>query len=297
MGVLASGGNRLRWNDLPVAVHAAVAEVLGSPVVRAESQSGGFSPGSADRVLAADGTRAFVKAVSAAQNGDTPAMQEREARITAALPVGVPAPGFRGARWVGDWHVLVLDEVPGHQPELPWRADDLDVVVSALERLVRTATPCPVPDLPTARESLTGELPERALEHLAGDTLVHLDLRADNVLITAGGAVLVDWPHACVGPPWLDLLALLFEVDRLGEEDLADQVLATSALTRDVDPEVLTTVLDGFSAFFLDRGAQPAPPGLPTLRPFQRVQGEALVRWVQRRRAARAVVTRPAQRG
>ncbi|WP_328293269.1 aminoglycoside phosphotransferase family protein [Kineococcus sp. NBC_00420] len=282
----ASGGNRLRWNDLPAAVHAVVAEVLGSPVVSAQSQSGGFSPGSADRVLAADGTRAFVKAVSPAQNSDTPAMQEREARITAALPAGVPAPGFRGAHWVEDFHVLVLDEVPGRQPELPWRPDDLDLVVVALERLARTATPCPVPDLPTATESLAGQLPGSARELLGGDTLVHLDLRADNVLITEAGAVLVDWPHACVGPPWLDLLALLFEVDRLGEEDLAERVLATSALTRDVDPEVLTTVLDGFSEFFLGRAAQPAPPGLPTLRSFQRVQGEALLRWVERRRTA-----------
>jgi Ser/Thr protein kinase RdoA (MazF antagonist) len=265
-------------------VRDAVAEFLGSPVVQAVSQSGGFSPGSADRVVAADGTRAFVKAVSSAQNADSPAMQEREARITAGLPVGVPRPGFRGARWVGDWHVLVLDEVPGHQPELPWRRDDLAVVVAALERLADVGTPCPVPDLPTARESLTGQVPGYALDLLEGSTLVHLDLRADNLLLTADGAVLVDWPHACVGPGWLDLLALLFEVDRWGEEGLAEEVLATSALTRDVDPEVVTTVLEGFSEFFFGRAAEPVPLGLPTLREFQRVQGEALSRWVERRR-------------
>ncbi|WP_432544394.1 phosphotransferase family protein [Kineococcus sp. SYSU DK002] len=282
-----SGGNRLRWPELPAPVHDAVAGILGSPVVRAVSQSGGFSPGAADRVVAADGTRAFVKAVSAAQNEESPRMQEREARITAALPAAVPAPGFRGARWVGDWHVLVLEEVPGRQPRLPWRADDLAPVVAALERLAATATPCPVPDLPTAREALTGQLPADALDLLTGDTLVHLDLRADNVLLTAAGAVLVDWPHACVGPPWLDLLALLFEVDRLGGQDLAEATLRTSPLTRDVDPGVLTTVLSGFSAFFLGRAALPPPPGLPTLREFQRVQGEALTGWVRRRAAAR----------
>ena len=281
----ASGGNRLRWGDLPREVHDAVAEVLGSPVVQAVSQPGGFSPGAADRVVAADGSRAFVKAVSRSLNADSPVLQEREARITAALPTEVPAPGFRGARWLGDWHVLVLDEVSGRQPVLPWRGDELTIVVTALERLAVVGTPCPVPDLPSARDSLAGQLPEQALELLAGaDTLVHLDLRADNVLLTAAGAVLVDWPHACVGPAWLDLLALLFEVDRLGEEDLADNVLATSLLTRDVDPEVLTTVLAGFSQFFLGRAAQAAPPGLPTLREFQRVQGEALTRWVERRR-------------
>jgi hypothetical protein len=145
-------------------------------------------------------------------------------------------------------------------------------------------TPCPVPGLPTAREALTGELPGTALDLLDGDTLVHLDLRADNVLLTPAGAVLVDWPHACRGPAWLDLLLLLFEVDRLGEPGLAERTLATSPLVRGVDPDVVTTVLDGFSGFFLGRAAQPVPPGLPTLREFQRVQGEALTRWVERRR-------------
>ncbi len=133
-------------------------------------------------------------------------------------------------------------------------------------------------------ESLATELPADALAHLDGDSLVHLDLRADNLLISGGRAVLLDWPHACSGPAWLDLLALLFEVDRLGGEDLAEEVLRTSTLTRDVDPHVLTTVLAGFAVFFLTRAGEPDPPGLPTLRAFQRAQGEALQHWVARRR-------------
>jgi hypothetical protein len=281
--VRASGGNRVRWEELPAAVHAYVAEVLGSPVVQAVSQSGGFSPGSADRVVTAGGARAFVKAVSPLQNSDSPELHAREARIAGFLPVEVPAPRLLGATAVEDWQVLVLEEVAGHQPDLPWRTDDLALVVRALEDLARIGTPCPVPGLPTARESLAGQLPEAALALVGGDTLVHLDLRADNVLLTADRAWLVDWPHACVGAPWLDLLALLFEVDRLGGQELAEETLRTSTLTRDVDPDVLTAVLDGFSTFFLDRAAAPPPPGLPTVRAFQRAQGEGLARWVARR--------------
>jgi hypothetical protein len=41
---------RITWHDLPAHVHAAVARILGGPVVRAASQAGGFSPGTADRV-------------------------------------------------------------------------------------------------------------------------------------------------------------------------------------------------------------------------------------------------------
>lgn len=281
--MLGSGGSRVRWEELPEAVREFVASVLGSPVVHAASQSGGFSPGSADRVTTSTGTRAFVKAVSPAQNPDSPPMHAREARIAAQLPDGVPAPKLLGAAEVETWQVLVLEQVDGHQPVLPWTRPDLDLVRDALETLAAVGTPCPVDGLPTARESLAGQLPERALDLLDGDSLVHLDLRADNVLVSADRAYLIDWPHACVGPPWLDLLALLFEVDRLGEEDLAEQTLRSSPLTRDVDPDVLTTVLDGFCEFFLGRAALPDPPGLPTLRAFQRAQGEALVHWVSRR--------------
>ena len=42
----------------------------------------------------------------------------------------------------------------------------------------------------------------------AGDSLLHMDLRADNILVTERGVVLVDWPCAQIGAPWLDLVCL-----------------------------------------------------------------------------------------
>lgn len=281
--MLGSGGNRVPWADLPPAVHDAVAGLLGSPVVQAVSQPGGFSPGSADRVLLADGRRAFVKTVDPAVNPFSGTMHRREARIARALPAGLPAAAFLGSFDEHGWTGLAFAEVPGRTPHLPWTADDLDAVLAALDRLARAGTPTPVPGLPTAQESLAGELPAEALALVGGDTLAHLDVRADNLLVTGDGAVLVDWPHAGAGAPWLDTLLLLAEVDRFGGHDV-DGLLRRLPVTRDVDPVVLTTVLAGFATFFLDRAAQPAPPGLPTLRTFQRVQGEALVRWVGRRR-------------
>lgn len=40
----------------------------------------------------------------------------------------------------------------------------------------------------------------------AGDTLVHGDVRADNVLLTHDRVVFVDWPWAARGAPWLDVV-------------------------------------------------------------------------------------------
>ena len=48
---------------MPDHVRDWAADELGSPVVEAYEQVGGMSPGCATRLVAADGSRAFVKAV------------------------------------------------------------------------------------------------------------------------------------------------------------------------------------------------------------------------------------------
>ena len=296
---------------LPAAVRRGVEDVLGSPVVRAVSQPGGFSPGSADRVRTADARRAFVKAVGLPLNPDSPGIHRDEARIAGWLPSDLPVPALLGAVDVDGWVALVLEDVDGAVPALPWTRPDLDAVLRALADLAQRATPCPVPDLPDARTAMAGMLggldrladrpgpPEpalpdleplrrltvRGLAALDGGTLVHGDLRADNVLVTGAGAVLVDWPWACRGPAWLDTLLLLVEVERFGGHDV-DGLLATLPLTRDVDPDDLTGVLAGLVGYFVDIARTPPPPGLPTVRRFQRVQGVALLDWVRARVSA-----------
>lgn len=42
------------------------------------------------------------------------------------------------------------------------------------------------------------------MTHTAGETLLHGDVRADNLLLTASGVTLVDWPHARVGAAFVD---------------------------------------------------------------------------------------------
>lgn len=298
--MIGSGGTRVRWDELPPSVHDAVAALLGAPVVGAESQPGGFSPGSADRVRTADGRRAFVKA------SDRPSAVElhrREAAVTASLPSDLPAPALLGHVEVDGWVALVLTDVDGRRPVLPWRPAELDRVTGMLARLAAAGTPCPVADLPPARDGIgaffTGahrlaadgvtvpglDLPalaDAAIAALDGDTLVHHDVRADNVLLTARGAVLVDWPHACVGPAWFDTLGLAMEVQRLGGPD-ADTLLATHPTTRDVDVAVLDGALAGLAGGLLDRARRPPVPGMPTIREFQRVQGEALLTWLRQR--------------
>jgi len=303
-----ASGVRIGWVDLPRDVRRAVEEIIGGAVVETDSQAGGFSPGTADRVRTADGRRAFVKAVSPAQNDRSPRLHRREARVTGALPPSVPAPRLLGCYDDGDWVALVLQDIEGRHPVTPWLPDELERVLATLDDLARSLTPSPLPGLAPAADMLAEDfagwrrisadppadlhpwversldelctLGDRGLAALAGDTLVHTDIRADNLLFGPDGAVtVVDWPWACRGPAWLDALLLLVNVRLFGGHDTKALLARLTAVTG-ADREDLMAVLAGLAGFFADAARQPPPVGLPTVREFQQAQANAVLSWL-----------------
>ena len=304
-----ASGVRIGWSEMPVDVRAGIEGIVGGRVVEAVSQPGGFSPGTADRVRTADGRRVFVKAVSSALNDHSPVMHRREGQIAAALPESVPAPRFLGRYDDGHWIALVFEDVEGRHPATPWLADELRSVLVALETLAAEPIPVALTELPTAAERTTAfdgwnriqanppaDLDPWIAQHLAelcimaergraaassGNTLVHLDLRADNLLLTADGTVrLVDWPWACRGAPWLDAVLLLINVRLFGGHDV--QLLLTEcAAAHDADPADLLAVIAALGGYFVDVARLPAPEGLPTIRNFQRAQAAAVLGWLR----------------
>jgi aminoglycoside phosphotransferase (APT) family kinase protein len=286
-----------------------VEEIIGDAVVESVSQTGGFSPGTADRVRTTDGRRAFVKAVSPAQNEHSPELHRREARVTGALPASVPAPRLLGCYDDGGWVALVLQDIEGRHPATPWLPDELKLVLATLDDLAASLTPSPLPDLPMATDSLAEDfagwrrisadppadlhpwiarhldelcvLADRGVAALAGDTLVHTDIRADNLLLGPDGRVtVVDWPWACRGPAWLDTLLLLVNVRLFGGHDTPALLARRAALTG-ADEDGLVAVLAGVAGFFADAARQPPPKGLPTVRAFQQAQADAVVSWLR----------------
>jgi aminoglycoside phosphotransferase (APT) family kinase protein len=111
--------------------------------------------------------------------------------------------------------------------------------------------------------------------------LVHGDLRADNILLTPHQVVFVDWPHARVGAPWLDLLFLLPSAAATGTDP--EEVWAAYPPGRAADRDAVTAVLVALTGFFLHQSVLPPPKNLERVRAFQRVQGEAALRWVDAR--------------
>jgi aminoglycoside phosphotransferase (APT) family kinase protein len=302
-------GARIPWEAVPESVRQAVESGLGSRVEEATTQPGGFSPGVAARLRLEDGRRAFVKAVGPEPNPDSPELHRREALVAAALPPETPAPDFLLAHDDGEWVALVFEDVDGHEPELPWRRDELDRVLGALAELSDSLTPAPL-EAPSLTERY-GELfqgwrllaadPPRGLDAWAeerlgslaeleaaweeastGETLLHADVRADNVLLTPERVVFVDWPHVCLGAAWVDLLAFLPSVAMQGGpkpwELFDDHRVGRTAPREQVD-----AVLAALTGFFVHRATLPPPPGLPTLRDFQYAQGIESLAWLRRR--------------
>ncbi|GCB50952.1 hypothetical protein SNL152K_8299 [Streptomyces sp. NL15-2K] len=94
--------------------------------------------------------------------------------------------------------------------------------------------------------------------------------------------VFVDWPHAVRAAPWFDLLIMLPCVRAQGGPD-PEEVFAAHPLGRGADPDAVTAALAGLAGYFLQHSLLPPPPGIPTLRAFQRAQGEAALAWLRKR--------------
>ena len=302
-------GQRISWSDLPADVQRGIEAVLGGRVTTAESQAGGFSPGIADRVGTAGGGRAFVKAVSPDQNPDSPELLRREADYLDALARSPRVPRPIGRYDDGHWIAVAMEEIDGRCPPVPWSDQHVDAAMDTLAALAADLTPSPISGLGTVPEGLASiffgwqrlrdqphpgldpwiaagldeliEMTAASLRRLEGDTVVHCDIRADNLLVRPDGSmVVVDWPWALTGPDWLDRFLLLINIDLYGGHDV--EQLVARYLPR-VDPSLITGCLAGMCAFFTDAGRQPGVPGLPTLRAFQQAQADSTAAWLRRR--------------
>lgn len=303
---------RITWRQLPAHVQEAVTQILGSPIVEAHGQQGGFSPGTADRVLTASGDRAFVKAISSTLNTVAPKLHRAEAKITALLPNSLPVPQFLGSYEGQGWVVLVLEDIPGAHPRTPWTHGELTRVLDSLAALSRQPVPAALSFLPPLHTELAAEfsgwkrvreappqnldpwvaqrlqqlegLAHHGLDNLVGQCLSHTDLRADNILLgVEHEAVIVDWPWASIGASWFDPLSLLINVRLHDAQFDVDSILHTHPAFAGVSAEIIDGFLAGMSGYFIDSARQPAPESLPTLRKFQQDQGEATIAWLRQR--------------
>lgn len=247
----------------------------------------GYSMNEHWTVVFADGTKAFLKC------GHIPPSPQwiRDEHALFRSVSGPFMPRFLAFE-DGDRPLLVLDDLmPAYWPP-PWRDGDVDHVLAALAEVAEIRIELrrietiisngwhmvaadPQPFLSTGLrdaawlERMLPTLVEAGdTAPLHGDALLHADVRSDNLCVKDGRCVLVDWNHACLGNPKLDVAVWLPSLqlehgprpDRFGVDELAPFV----------------------AGFFAAHAGLPKPPGAPRVREFQRAQAEVALDWVER---------------
>lgn len=290
---------RLEWVHLPPHLRAEVERRTGSPVVDAESRRSGFTPGFASVLTCADGSRHFVKAASTkAQRVFAEAYRE-EARKLRLLPAGVPVPRLLWLHDADDWVALGFEYVEGLPPQRPWVPEELASASAMAVELAVLLTPAPA-GVETAAEAFGAwpalwdtidephaaacrELAARSEDVVTGETLVHCDIRDDNLLVRPDGSVVMcDWNWPVVGAAWLDSLFLL--IGPRGDGLDVDAHIRAHPLLSRVDPESIDVVLALVLGYFTSSAALPSPPTSPYLRRAQAWQRDVVLGWLAERR-------------
>ncbi|MDZ5662452.1 hypothetical protein SFC79_11820 [Nocardioides sp. S-58] len=304
-------GVRLPYADVPAGVRDWVERELGSPVVAAAEQVGGMSPGCATRLTCADGTRAFVKAVGAGLNPDTPRLFRREVGVLGHLGEHELWAGLRASYDDGDWVALLIEDVEGRHPDfadagemeavlvgadrlsavlqqrtVPASLDLVDVALvlrkwaDCLATLADAPAAAPVPDWlrgdPHGWAEVLRDHAARPMSHLA-----HWDIRVDNLLRRPDGEVVfLDWGLAARGPAWVD--ALLARMERVDEPWFDDSAGSSPALAAAGD-DAVTAFLAGFAAHMAVRSVVAVDVNLPTLNDFRIRESRRMLEAVARR--------------
>lgn len=312
---------RLPWDRLPAAVRDAIAASLGGAVSLVEPAGGGFTPGFAAVLGNGHGDRIFAKAAAATDSFIYPSYL-RESQVVPLMHPGMPMPALRSAERLTvegtDWQVLVYEAVPGRMPGQPWTEADVAAVESAC-----VTSAALLADFPRAEGGTSvaedmalipsrfapvadgGEPPwflpglsaeeargfqaalELCPEALAGDAVIHGDLRADNILISGGQALFCDWNFLGTGAAWIDWAGVLPYVRPDGID--ADAWLRRSVLTRDVPDAYIDALLAALLNYMIHWGSQPDVEASPVLRIHGRYTARLVYDWLAHR-------TRPLRR-
>lgn len=288
---------------LPERPDAALAErvagILGAAPVAWRRVGGGYTPAERWLVALEDGRTAFAK-VGTIDWVCEALRTEHQFYASVAAPY---LPALLGWDDNGAHPLLLLEDLSAAFWPPPWTPERIAAVRALLDAVAATPPPACLPDLATMRADFSGwdrvaadpapflslRLCSRAwldaalpalLEvertaPLAGDALLHLDVRSDNlcfVPVPHERVVLVDWNWAARGNPTMDVVAWLPSLRCEGGPE------PWEVLT---DDEGLSVLLAGFWA----RSAGLPPPPQPTgehLRAQQKRSLRVTLAWAAR---------------
>ena len=90
---------------------------------------------------------------------------------------------------------------------------------------------------------------------------------------------MVDWPWACRGAAFTDLVLFAPSVAMQGGPQPAD-LIAMSRCGRAAATRAVTALVCAMAGYVTEQSQQPPPPGLPTIRAFQAAQATIARQWL-----------------
>lgn len=277
----------------PAELASRVQALLGAAPVSARPAKGGYTHAGRWLLDLADGRRAFAKL---ATDEDTASWLRAEWRIYRELR----APWLAEVlAWQdGERPLLLLEDLSGAHWPPPWRDGQVEAVRATMAAVAATPPPewlpraeemagvlqgwevvaaDPAPflslglvDAAWLSRHLDALIALSAAAPIAGESLLHLDLRSDNLCSLGERVVLVDWNWAMRGDARLDLAFWAPSLSAEGGpppwETLPDEP-AYAALV---------------SGVFASCAGRPELPHAPRVREIQRVQLRAALPWVKR---------------
>jgi hypothetical protein len=241
-----------------------------------------------------DGSTAFVKAAVSPQMA---ARLRAEAHVYRALDASF-APHLLAWDDGEDCSVLILEDLRSAHWPPPWSAKQIHQVLRTLEWVHTTRGPGELPSLEAARSALAGwrrvgadprpflrlglcsaDWLERAMPTLlaaedeavlAGEDLLHLDVRSDNIAFLGERVVLVDWDSVKRGNGVLDVVAWLPSLHAEGGP-APDEILSNEG--------ALVGLMAGYWAA---RAGLPAPIEASRVREVQWQQLRVALPWAAR---------------
>jgi hypothetical protein len=273
-----------------------VQKVVGQAVLslRDVPGAGGYTPVLRRIAELEDGSTVFVKA---SIDDETTGWIQAERAAYELLGERSFLPRFGGG---DDEGLLVLEDLRHGYWPTPWREGDVGRVFALLDEIASAPVPSgtrrltEMPDVLPACWSEVSADPrafldlgacspewfESALQALVraedsatldGESIVHYDVRSDNVCLLDDRAVLVDWNFLCHGNP---------EIDRVF---FAQTVTVEGGPPPwEMHPEADPALVAAAAGFFAVRAPGPPIPTAPAVRGLQRAQLEVCLAWSAR---------------